>query len=249
MTTNRTETIVRDLMDAFTQVMSRHNISHDEYRAGVAFLAEAAEAGETVLLHDALLEAAVVRHDSDAVQAQVLGPYYLPDAPMLAAGELAGSDEPGERLTLTGVVRGTDGVAVPGALLDIWQADAEGRYSNFDEGTTAGNLRGKVTAGDDGSYTIHTVRPAPYQIPHQGPTGRVLDVLGRHPWRPAHVHLVVTAEGYTPLTTQVYFEGDPYVDSDSVRAARPELVFHVENGDGANSGTVKFNPVLEPSPV
>ena len=83
MSQERMGTIIRDLMAGFDEVMKRHNITHEEYRAGVAFLAEAAQAGETVLLHDALLEAAVVRHGTDGVQAQVLGPYYLPDAPLL----------------------------------------------------------------------------------------------------------------------------------------------------------------------
>ncbi len=241
--TNRTEAIVRDLLTAFNEVMDKHNITHDEYRAGVAFLTEAAEAGETTLLHDALLEASVVTHDNDGPQAQVLGPYYLPDAPILESGQLAGEEESGERVTLTGVVQDTSGNPLPNATLDIWQSDAEGRYSNFDEGTTPGNLRGKVVSGQDGSYSVHTVVPAPYQIPHAGPTGRVLEVLGRHPWRPAHIHMIVSADGYEPLTTQIYFEGDPYLDSDSVRAAKPELAFPLE--DSSAGKTLTFNPVLD----
>ncbi len=118
------------------------------------------------------------------------------------------------------------------AVLDVWQADALGRYSNFDPEPIDGNLRGRLRSGSDGRYAIHTVVPAPYTIPHQGPTGRLLIALGRHPWRPAHIHLIATREGYRPLTTQIYFRGDEYLDSDSVGAARPDLAFPLEDADG-----------------
>ena len=176
---------------------------------------------------------------------QVLGPYYVADAPWLEEGRLASDDEPGERLTLRGTVRDADGKPLAETVLDFWQADAKGRYSDFDPEAKPGNLRGRVRSAADGSYQLHTVVPAQYTIPHEGPTGRLLQEIGRHPWRPAHIHLIATHAGYRPLTTQVYFQGDEYLDSDSVRAARPDLAFPLEEGAGGK--TLTFDVELEPA--
>lgn len=234
MADSRAAAITRDLIGAFKSVVEKHDITQDEYRAGVMFIAEAAEKGEIMLLPDAFLESTVVAHHSDrqkGTHAQVLGPYHLGDSQPLENGRLASEDEPGERLLVRGTVRNPDGEALPGTSLDIWQADAAGRYSGFHPDAKPGNLRGRTTTGEDGRYEIQTVVPAPYMIPHQGPTGRLLETLGRHPWRPAHIHLIAAQDGYRTLTTQIYFEGDQYLDSDSVTAARPELAFPLRDGE------------------
>ena len=247
MADSRAAAITRDLIAAFKGVVEKHDITQDEYRAGVMFVAEAAEQGEIMLLPDAFLESIVVAHHSDRQQgthAQVLGPYHLDDSRPMENGRLAAEDEPGDRLVVRGTVRDPGGEPLAGATLDIWQADADGRYSGFHPDAKPGNLRGRTTTGDDGSFEIHTVVPAPYMIPHRGPTGRLLELLGRHPWRPAHIHLIASREGYRTLTTQVYFEGDPYLDSDSVTAARPELAFPLQDADDGKS--LAFDVTLEP---
>jgi catechol 1,2-dioxygenase len=226
MAESRAAAVTRDLIQAVNDVVAKHKVTHAEYRAAIDFIGEAFEKGEQSLLFDAFVEADVVAHNAEdqrGTLSQVLGPFYLPDTPWIENGKLASDDEPGDRLVMHGTVRGTDGKPLEGAVLDFWQADAQGAYSNFSPGAKDGNLRGRLKTNKDGSYELHTVVPAAYTIPHQGPTGRLLEELGRHPWRPAHVHLIASHEGYRPLITQVYFKGDKYLESDAVRAARPEL--------------------------
>jgi len=247
MTNPRIARVMEDLFQSVNGLVEKHQITHDEYRSAVAFLNEAAEAGETMLLFDAFIEADVVEANSQAWRGtpkQVLGPYYLENAPLLEDGQLAKPDEEGDRLTLTGTVRDVDGNPIAGALLDWWQADAKGRYGAFDlPPRTNMNLRGRMHAKDDGTYTLRTVVPAPYTIPHKGPTGRLLEAIGRHPWRPAHIHLIASRDGYQPLVTQIYFQGDKYIESDAVRAARSDLALPLEKADGGYRAS--FDVVLE----
>jgi catechol 1,2-dioxygenase len=121
-------------------------------------------------------------------QADAQGPYYLPGAPFTP--QIAGPEEPGQRLRLSGQVLGPACAPVPGALLDVWQADASGAYPGADEGF---RLRGRLTAGADGAYAFETVLPGFYED------------------RPRHLHLKVSAQGFAPLTTQLYFAGDPFL--------------------------------------
>ena len=247
MSNARVARIMEDLFQAINGLVEKHQITHEEYRAAVAFVNEAAESGETMLLFDAMIESDIVKANSQnwrGTPKQVLGPFYLEDAPWLEDGQLASSEEAGDRLLLTGTVRDVDGSPIADAVLDFWQADAKGMYGAFDiPPRTNMNLRGRMRSGADGSYALHTVVPAPYTIPHKGPTGRLLEALGRHPWRPAHIHLMASRDGYQPLITQIYFKGDKYIESDAVRAARGDLAFELnDDGDGKR---VDFDIVLE----
>src|SRR5262249_6605973 len=141
-------------------------------------------------------------------------------------------DERGEPLILSGRVTTPDGRPLAGAVLDIWHADAAGFYSGFHPELPAGILRGKVTSDAEGRYEVRTILPAPYTIPHDGPTGRMIDACRWHPWRPAHVHLLVTAEGHQPLVTQLFFEGGAYLDEDVAGAVKDELVVRPQARDG-----------------
>ncbi len=235
MSQDRVAAITQDLINAVIDVVAKHNITHAEYRSAIDFLGEAIEKGEQSLLPDAFLESDIVAHNAKnerGTHSQVLGPFYVPDSPWLEDGKLAADDEPGERLVMRGKVTSTDGKALANAVLDVWQCDAAGAYANFNPGPKDGNLRGRLRTDADGNYELHTVVPSAYTIPHSGPTGRLLEALGRHPWRPAHIHLIASADGHKPLTTQIYFEGDKYLESDSVRAARSELAFPLKDGDG-----------------
>ncbi len=243
---SRVGAITRDLVDAFQKIVAKHGITHEEYRAGVAFVNEAAEAGEGFLLPDAFLEAIVVANASEQQQgtpSQVLGPYYKAESRWIDDGRLAPDDEPGDELVVRGSVRDQRGQPIAGVVLDVWQADAQGRYSGFAPGVPEDHLRGRLRTDDDGRYEFRTVVPAPYRIPDQGPTGRLLAEIGRHSWRPAHLHVIASRDGYRTLTTQIYFEGDEYLGSDSVRAARADLAFPLETeGDGK---ALRFDCVLE----
>jgi|GEM_PF-695073 len=152
----------------------------------------------------------------------VEGPYYVTGAPW--TNLLADADEPGERLFLSGIVRGTDCSPLAGAVLDVWQADATGTY---DETPGSWHLRGRLAADDAGRWALETVVP-----------GRYLQASG---YRPAHVHFKVSAEGRVPLTTQLYFAGDPYLHpNDSCTTCgsdEPTLIIPLKPGSGADAGT------------
>jgi len=236
MKNNRVGQITTDLIEAIGAVCVKHSVTHDEYRNAVDFVSQAIDAGERSLLFDAFLEANIVASDptkTTGTTSQVLGPFYIPDMPLLADGVLARFSEPGERLAVSGSVLSTDGVSISNAELDFWQADADGRYSNFSEGVAEHNLRGKIRSKSDGSFLLQTVKPAQYTIPDNGPTGVLLKSIGRHSWRPAHLHVIVRHRDYQTLTTQIYFQGDEYLATDAVRAASDDLAFPLcKNEDG-----------------
>jgi catechol 1,2-dioxygenase len=245
MINSRVGDITTDLIEAISKVCEKHNVTHDEYRKAIDFLSKAIDAGERSLIFDAFIEANIVATDptkTSGTTAQVLGPFYLPNMPIIDNGQLARSDEAGERLTVSGTVLSTDGEVIKDAELDFWQADAQGRYSNFNEGVAQHNLRGKINSKNDGSFLLKTVKPAQYTIPDQGPTGILLKAIGRHPWRPAHLHVIVRHNDYQTLITQIYFRGDEYLSTDAVRAASDDLAFPLmENKEGL---CVKFNLIL-----
>jgi catechol 1,2-dioxygenase len=147
---------------------------------------------------------------------------------------------------LSGQVRDLDGTPLAGAEVDIWHADADGYYSGFAPGVPSGNLRGVVVTDSEGRFEIRTVQPAPYQIPTDGPTGKLIEAAGWHPWRPAHLHLMVRADGHRTITTQLYFAGGEWLDSDVAEATKPELILDpVDDGSGVRRTSYDFE--LEPA--
>jgi len=247
MDKNRVASITSDLIDAVQDVCIKHAVTHTEYRAAIDFVSRAIDAGERSLLFDAFLEANVVASDPTKITgttSQVLGPFYLPDMPFLKDGVMARENELGERLRVSGKVLNCRSEPVGGVELDFWQADASGRYSHFDGGATPDkNLRGRIASDETGDFFLETVKPAQYTIPDQGPTGLLLREMGRHSWRPAHLHVIARHSDYSTLTTQIYFEGDEYLESDAVRAASTDLAFPlIYDGDQT---ILSFNLVLQ----
>jgi len=219
--------IFDDVVASLRQVIRERRVTHEEYRRAVEFLCGVAESGEVPLLMDVFLEATVVDNaDKAGTELSVEGPYYLGDAPVLGAPYVLPqrSEEPGEILMLSGTVRSTDGAALGGASVDIWQSDARGAYSHFNYSEPRYNLRGRLSTDTQGRFEVRTVIPSPYEIPKQGPTGSLLNMMGRHAFRPAHIHTRLTAPGYESLTTQLYFAGDPWLESDVVGAVKHSLV-------------------------
>jgi len=161
-------------------------------------------------------------------QGTILGPFHLPDAPVLDAPfELPHRpDEPGDATRFYGRVTDVDGNPLQNANLDVWQADAEGRYSGFMPGPPEGNLRGQVRTDADGRYEVRTVVPGPYTIPLDGPTGRMTAAAEWSPWRPAHIHLIVSAEGHEPLVTQLFIDTSDHLHDDVASAVKDELIVH-----------------------
>ncbi|MEW6473916.1 MAG: dioxygenase [Actinomycetota bacterium] len=254
----RAAVIVKDLVETLRALIRRHGVTYPEYRQAVRFVAGAAERGELPLMLDVLLESTVDEVSGGgpgATDSNVEGPFFVAGAPEIAAGDdgLARlpmrADEPGDRLLFAGTVRSTGGQPLPGAVLDLWQADAAGCYSRFAPGLPEWNLRGRVATGADGRFAVLTVVPHPYDIPGEPHTARVLGLLGLEPHRPAHIHVKLEAAGHAPLTTQVYFAGDPWLEHDVVGGARPSLVTKLEPAAGPAGAdcTCHFDFTLAPA--
>ena len=251
---NRGEQVIGELRQRITALIADFGITYDEYQIAQQWLVEVGEAGEWPLVL-ALFEHTVEQQahkDRAGSQGTILGPFYLPGAPVLQAPyELPHRpDEKGERLLITGRVLSADGTPLPGAVLDVWQADADGLYSGFSQ-IPAGILRGKVITGTEGRFELRTIAPAPYMVPHDGPFGRLLAACGWHPWRPAHIHLIVSANQHEQLITQLFLGSSDYLDSDVAGAVKDPLIVHPQRHGGQLAFGYEFRlaPVRAAVPV
>jgi protocatechuate 3,4-dioxygenase beta subunit len=160
-----------------------------------------------------------------ATESTVFGPFHRLGAPEMAAGgNIAPRDQTGVATLVSGRVLDLDGRPVAGAVLDVWQAQTNGLYDSQDANSDALHMRGKFKSDAEGRYLIRTVQPVNYPIPSDGPVGAMLQAAGRHPWRPAHIHFVVSADGYEPVTTHIFDRTDPYLASDAVFAVKDSLI-------------------------
>lgn len=247
----RVAAIVTSILKGVHGAIAEHDVTYPEFQAAKAWLMEVGEGGEWPLFMDVFVEHAVeeqVAKSQTGTKGSILGPYFLPGQVRLPATcELPRrADEKGTPLVLEGQVRATDGTPLAGSEVDIWHADSDGYYSGFAPHVPDGNLRGVVVTDEEGRFAIHTIQPAPYQIPHDGPTGQLIEAAGWHPWRPAHLHVQVRADGHRTITTQLYFAGGEYLDSDVAEATKPELVLDPQDdGTGTRRSTYDFE--LEPT--
>lgn len=238
MTTDeRLATAVARTTGALAGVIDDLDLTNDELMAVLAFLAEVGHADEFVLLCDVLGLSRQVDDQTHAAEgvgtaSNVLGPFYRPGAPWIDnPGTIVDPSDNGELVVLAGrVMDATSGSALSDAVVDMWQANADGAYSNEDASLAPWNLRGRQRTDPGGLYRITTVRPKHYTVKDDGPVGRLLAAIGRHPWRPAHIHLLVIADGYRTLVTQVYPAGGPYLDDDSISGVKDDLVVPVIDG-------------------
>jgi protocatechuate 3,4-dioxygenase beta subunit len=219
---------------------------------------------EFILLSDTLgvsmlVDAINHRADGGATESTVLGPFYREGARDLPAGATTSLDGRGEPAVVSGRVLSTDGHPLAGALLDVWEGNDEGLYEQQDPNQPDMNLRGRFRTDDEGRFKIVAIKPVSYPVPDDGPVGQMLRALGRHPYRPAHIHFIVSAEGHAPLTTHLFASGDPYLDSDVVFGTKDALVVdfvrHDSPEEAAGLGvaapfyTVEYDFVLKPTPV
>jgi protocatechuate 3,4-dioxygenase beta subunit len=126
---------------------------------------------------------------------------------------------------VSGRVLSTDGTPISNAVLDVWETDDNGLYEQQDPEQPEMNLRGKFRTDGEGFYCFVGIKPVSYSIPDDGPVGQLLRVLGRHPFRPAHIHLLIFADGFTAVTTHLFVKGDKYLDSDAVFGTKDSLVY------------------------
>ncbi|GAA1859181.1 dioxygenase [Pseudonocardia alni subsp. carboxydivorans] len=208
-------------------------LTEDEWMAAVRWLTATGQISddkreEFILASDVLgLSMLVVqqnhRLDPAATPATVLGPFHIDGSPEKASGEDMSDGLPGDPLFVHGSVRALDGTPVTGAVLDVWQSDADGTYEaqlDVDEA----RLRAKYTTGDDGGYCLRTIAPLGYAIPMDGPVGDLVSRTDISPMRPAHIHFLLAVPGYEPLITHLFREGTEFLDSDVVFGVKRELV-------------------------
>jgi protocatechuate 3,4-dioxygenase beta subunit len=185
---------------------------------------------EFILLSDTigvsmLVDAINNRKGMGGTESTVLGPFYASGSPELPLGANIALEPTGERCFLSGRVLTPDGSPIAGARFDVWQSNADGFYNVQQlESQPEGNLRGVFHADLHGRWYFQSIVPASYPVPDDGPVGELLRAMGRHPWRPAHVHFVISAPGYRTLTTHLFVNGDQYLDSDTVFGVKDSLI-------------------------
>jgi hydroxyquinol 1,2-dioxygenase len=231
-------------------------LTEDEWMAAISWLTRTGQMSdekrqEFILASDVLgLSMLVVqmnnRFDTRATPATVLGPFYIEGSPEFGYGEDMSDGVEGDPLFVHGTVCDPDGRPVPGAVLDVWQADADGAYEAQLEVDEA-RLRGRFRSREDGAYCVRTIAPKGYTIPMDGTVGDLIARTTISEYRPAHVHFRVDAQGCRPLVTHLFQEGAPYLDSDVVFGVKQQLVVRFERHEagGTPTGAELDRPWLE----
>ena len=217
-------------------------LTEGEWAAAIGFLTRTGQKSdatrqEFILLSDVLGVSMLVetinhRTGGTSTESTVLGPFHVVESPPRRLGDNVALDGKGTPCLVEGRITGVGGEPVAGASVDIWQANEDGFYDVQQPGIQPeSNLRGLFTADDDGRFWFRSVVPHHYPIPDDGPVGHLLAATGRHPYRPAHLHFIVSAPGYRPVTTHVFVAGSPYLDSDAVFGVKESLIREVREVD------------------
>jgi hydroxyquinol 1,2-dioxygenase len=266
MSNNTEEQITQNVLDSMAQTPSPRlkqvmsslvshlhafvrevELTQEEWALGIQFLTRTGQMcddkrQEFILLSDIsgttmLVDAINHRSPDGATESTIFGPFYREGAPELPTGATISQDERGEPVVVTGRVLSTDGTPIPGALLDIWETDENGLYEQQDPKQPDMNLRGKFRTDHEGRYCFVGIKPVSYAIPDDGPVGQLVRALGRHPFRPAHIHLLISARGFAPVTTHLFVKGDPYLDSDAVFGTKDSLIVDFIRQDSEEDAT------------
>ena len=209
-------------------------LTQEEWEAGIRILTATGHVTdawrqEFILWSDALglsmlVDALANPLPPGATESTVLGPFYSPGAPLRGYGESIAAEPVNAPAWVHGFVLDTRGAPIAGAELDVWQNGENRLYAVEDPEAPEEHLRGRFRTRDDGSYAFLAVRPVPYTIASDGPVGQMLAATGRHPWRPAHIHMIVRAPGYRTLATHIFDSASDYLGSDAVFAVKPSLL-------------------------
>jgi hydroxyquinol 1,2-dioxygenase len=250
---------LRQLMTSLVQHLHAFaretRLTEDEWKLGIDFLTDVGQMcsptrQEFILLSDVLgLSMLTVAMNNDkpegCTEATVFGPFHVQGAPHYAHGADVANGAAGEPCHVRGRVLSLGGRPLAGATVEVWQADAEGKYDVQYEGLEQARARGVLASDGEGRFEFRTIVAEPYPIPTDGPVGDLLQATRRHPWRPAHLHFMISAPGHERLVTHVFREGDRYLDSDAVFGVRQSLVADwVRQADGSHR--LDFDFVLNP---
>jgi len=230
----RLRTLVKALTRHLHAFATEVGLTQGEWEEGIRILTETGHITddrrqEFILWSDTLglsmlVDALANPLPSGATESTVLGPFYVPGSPLRPYGASIAEEAAGAPAWVHGKVLDLDGGPIAGAELDVWQNGDDRLYAVQNPETPEDHLRGRFTTRDDGSYAFLAVRPVPYTIPADGPVGKMLAATGRHPWRPAHVHMIVRAPGYRTLATHIFDRESEYLGSDAVFAVKPSLL-------------------------
>jgi hydroxyquinol 1,2-dioxygenase len=216
-----------------------------EWAAAIDFLTRTGQISddrrqEFILLSDVLGVSMLViginhRVPDGATESTVFGPFFVAGAPEVENGGDIAAGAPGIPCLMSGSVRSVDGTPLPGAVIDVWQADEAGFYDVQYAGLEQARGRAKLRAREDGSFSFWSVLPTAYPIPNDGPVGELLTAAGRGPMRPAHVHFMVSAPGHATLITHVFVAGDEHLDSDAVFGVKASLIAPFERHEAGTA--------------
>ena len=230
----RLKTVVTELTRALHGFVQTVEPTFDEWLAAINFLTEVGQTctgsrQEFILLSDTLgvsmlVDAVNHRRSQGATESTVLGPFFVDSAPKLADGADIAPGEAGEPLYVEASISDIEGRPISGAVVDVWQSDADGLYDVQRQDLDEHVLRARLATGPDGKVRFWSILPTPYPIPDDGPVGRMLEATGRHPWRPAHLHFRITAEGHQPLVTHLFVRDSAYLDTDAVFGVKETLI-------------------------
>ena len=234
------------------------HLTQAEWETGIKFLTRtgqicSGERQEFILLSDVLgvsmlVDAINNRRPAGATENTVFGPFHVADAPIRDMGDNISLDGKGEPCLFEGKVIDLHGNPIEGACVDVWSDNADGFYDVQQPGIQPRwNNRGRFITGRDGAYAFRGIKPTSYPIPDDGPVGKMLALMGRHPYRPAHMHFLVTAPGFQKLVTHTFVGDDAYLESDAVFGVKQTLVAPFERLDGADTAwRSPFDFVLTP---
>lgn len=231
----RTKKLVRRILSDLFRTIEDLDVQPSEFWAAVSHLTAAGQAREVALISPGLgfdhyIDLRLDEADRAAglkggTPRTIEGPLYVAGAPLVKGeARLDDGTEKGETLFMGGRVLDVDGKPVAGAIVEVWHADTKGNYSTFAPSQSPFNLRRSIQADDGGRYRFRSIMPSGYGVPPGGPTEKLLDRLGRHGKRPAHIHFFVHAPGYRHLTTQINIKDDPLLHDDFAFATRDGLI-------------------------
>jgi hydroxyquinol 1,2-dioxygenase len=234
----RLRTVMNSLVHHLHSFAREVKLTEDEWLHAIRFLTEVGhitddKRQEFILLSDTLGLSMLVtaqnnKKPPECTEATVFGPFFVDGAPEYKNGDDISNGASGEPCFVSGRVLGVDALPISAAKIDVWQSDDEGFYdvqrSSESNSAPEHQARGRLRSAADGSFNFRSILAVAYPIPHDGPVGRMLRALGRHPWRPAHLHFMIEAPGYETLVTHVFRDGDKYLDSDAVFGVRSSLI-------------------------
>ncbi|CAA7268866.1 unnamed protein product [Cyclocybe aegerita] len=234
----RMKFIFQSLVTHLHDFVRETSLTTEEWMTAINFLTETGKMctdirQEFILLSDTLGVSTLVDSINNAkppgaTEPSVLGPFFTEDAHDVPNGESIASEGKGDYMYVEGRVLNMEGQPIANAVLDTWETDGHGHYDTQYDNRTEPDCRGRLRTAGDGSFAYRAVVPVSYPIPSDGTVGKMVTKLGRHVFRPAHLHIQVQAPGYEKLTTSLYFKGDPYLTSDAVFGVKTSLIMDPE---------------------